>query len=160
MRLAVFSDTHGRTELLAGAVRRSQPDILVHLGDYLRDSRVLSAAFPELPLYAVPGNCDFSREEDTLCFMAGEVRVFATHGHRYFVKSTLDSLLNSAHFSGAGLVLYGHTHTAYISYPAGMTVVNPGSAGLGPEPSFAVIDIRGSAVSAKIEPMLPKDPYI
>ena len=160
MRLAVFSDTHGRTELLAGAVRRSQPDILVHLGDYLRDSRVLSAAFPELPLYAVPGNCDFSREEDTLCFMAGEVRVFATHGHRYFVKSTLDSLLNSAHFAGAGLVLYSHTHTACISYPAGMTVVNPGSAGLGPEPSFAVIDIRGSAVSAKIEPMLPKDPYI
>ena len=162
MRIAVFSDTHGRTELLENAVRRTSPDILVHLGDHIRDSRVLSAAFPDIPLYAVPGNCDFaSREQDTLEFFAGPVKVFATHGHRYYVKSTMDSLLNAAHFSDAKLVLYGHTHIAHIDYPAGMTVVNPGSSGLGAEPSFAQIDISdGGGVAARILPMLPKDRYM
>ncbi len=161
MRLAVFSDSHGRTELLPQAVRRTQPDIIVHLGDHLRDSLALQREFPDIPLYAVPGNCDFaSRAEDTLTFMAGEVLVFATHGHRYFVKSTMDPLLNSAHFAGAGLVLYGHTHAARIDYPAGMTAVNPGSCGLGAEPSFAVIDIRGKIIAARIEPVLARDKYM
>ena len=161
MRLAVFSDTHGRSQLLAQCVRRVQPDILVHLGDYYRDSAVLSREFPSLPLYAVAGNCDFiSREDGALTFSAGGVLVFATHGHRYGVKSTLDSLLNSAHFAGAGLVLYGHTHAARIDYVPGMTVVNPGSSGLGAEPSFAQIDIRDSKISAKILPITPRDPYM
>lgn len=99
--------------------------------------------------------------QDTLEFYAGPVKVFATHGHRYYVKSTMDSLLNAAHFSGAQLVLYGHTHIARIEYPAGMTVVNPGSSGLGSEPSFAVIDISDSGgIAARILPMMPKDRYI
>lgn len=162
MRLAVFSDTHGNTNLMPQAVRRMQPDILVHLGDHIRDSRLLASGFPSIPLYAVPGNCDFaSREQDTLEFYAGPVKVFATHGHRYYVKSTMDSLLNAAYFSGAQLVLYGHTHIARIEYPAGMTVVNPGSSGLGSEPSFAVIDISDSGgIAARILPMMPKDRYI
>ena len=46
MRLAVFSDSHGRTELLPQAVRRTQPDIVVHLGDHLRDSLALQREFP------------------------------------------------------------------------------------------------------------------
>lgn len=112
-----------------------------------------ASEFPSIPLYAVPGNCDFaSREQDTLEFYAGPVKVFATHGHRYYVKSTMDSLLNAAHFSGAQLVLYGHTHIARIEYPAGMTVVNPGSSGLGSEPSFAVIDISDSGGIAAQDP--------
>lgn len=158
MRLTIFSDTHGHTELMASAVRRTRPDILVHLGDHIRDSRILESEFPELPLYAVPGNCDFaSHGQDTLTFMAGAVTVFATHGHRYFVKSTMDSLLNAAHFSGAQLVLYGHTHIARIEYPAGMTVVNPGSAGLGQRPTFAVVDISDSGgIAARILPMFPE----
>ena len=161
MRLAVFSDTHGRNQLLPQCVRRTQPDMIVHLGDHCRDADILSREFPGLPLHAVPGNCDFmSRAEDTICFSAGGILVFATHGHRYGVKSTMDSLLNSAHFAGAGLVLYGHTHIARIDYPAGMTVVNPGSAGLGVEPSFAQIDIRDGKIAAKILPVVPKDPYM
>ena len=155
MRLAGFSDTHGNTNLMPQAVRRMQPDILVHLGDHIRDSRLLASEFPSIPLYAVPGNCDFaSREQDTLEFFAGPVKVFATHGHRYYVKSTMDSLLNAAHFSGAQLVLYGHTHIARIDYYGGMTVVNPGTSGLGPQPSFALIEIGADdRISAKILPI-------
>lgn len=160
MRLIVFSDTHGRCSMLPQCVRRTGPDMIVHLGDHMRDTRIIEESFPEIPLYAVPGNCDFSSAEDTLTFSAGGVLVFATHGHRYGVKSTMDSLLNSAHFAGAQLVLYGHTHIARIDYPAGMTVVNPGSSGLGSEPSFAQIDIREGGIAAKILPVSPKDPYM
>lgn len=155
MILAVFSDTHGNTAGMLSAVRRMRPDVLVHLGDNLRDSAELAREFPELPLHAVPGNCDFARREpDTDTFMAGLVTVFATHGHRYSVKYGLDSLLNAAHFSGAGLVLYGHTHIARIDYYGGMTVVNPGTSGLGPQPSFALIKIGADdRISAKILPI-------
>ena len=155
MILAVFSDTHGNTAGMLSAVRRMRPDVLVHLGDNLRDSAELAREFPELPLHAVPGNCDFARREpDTDTFMAGLVTVFATHGHRYSVKYGLDSLLNAAHFSGAGLVLYGHTHIARIDYYGGMTVVNPGPSGLGPQPSFALIEIGADdRISAKILPI-------
>lgn len=152
MILAVFSDTHGCTAGMLSAARRVRPDVLVHLGDNLRDSALLAQEFPELPLHAVPGNCDFARREpDTETFMAGLVTVFATHGHRYSVKYGLDSLLNAAHFSGAGLVLYGHTHVARIDYYGGMTVVNPGTSGLGPQPTFALIEISpDDRISARI----------
>lgn len=155
MILAVFSDTHGSTAGMAAAVRRVRPDILVHLGDHIRDTAVLEREFPDLPLHAVPGNCDFAaREPDPDIFFAGPVKVFATHGHRYSVKLGLDGLLNAAHFSGAGLVLYGHTHIARIDYYGGMTVVNPGTSGLGPQPSFALIEIGADdRISAKILPI-------
>ena len=155
MILAVFSDTHGSTAGMAAAVRRVRPDILVHLGDHIRDTAVLEREFPDLPLHAVPGNCDFAaREPDPDIFFAGPVKVFATHGHRYSVKLGLDGLLNAAHFSGAGLVLYGHTHIARIDYYGGMTVVNPGTSGLGAKPSFALIEIGADdRISAKILPI-------
>ena len=114
MRLIVFSDTHGRCSMLPQCVRRTGPDMIVHLGDHMRDTRIIEESFPEIPLYAVPGNCDFSSAEDTLTFSAGGVLVFATHGHRYGVKSTMDSLLNSAPLRrGAARPLRPHAHRAH-----------------------------------------------
>ena len=157
MILAVFSDTHGSTAGMAAAVRRVRPDILVHLGDHIRDTAVLEREFPDLPLHAVPGNCDFAaREPDPDIFFAGPVKVFATHGHRYSVKLGLAGLLNAAHFSGAGLVLYGHTHIARVDYYGGMTVVNPGSSGLGTKPTFALIEVTDEGrVAARIMNIMP-----
>ena len=65
--------------------------------------------------------------------------------------------MNAAHFSEAQLVLYGHTHIARIDYPAGMVVVNPGSAGRCQRPTFAVIDISDTGgIAAKILPVFPE----
>ena len=163
-RIVVISDTHKDFLSLRKIAERhmQNADLFIHLGDLEEDVKKLKALYPNLPVRQVRGNCDFaSREADTLEFFALSVKVFATHGHRYYVKSTMDPLLNAAHFSGAQLVLYGHTHIARIEYPAGMTVVNPGSSGLGSEPSFAVIDISDSGgIAARILPMMPKDRYI
>lgn len=152
MKLAVFSDTHGRTLGMLNAAKRVRPDMFIHLGDHIRDGLELAHEFPDIPLYSVAGNCDFSSmEPDRLSFYAGPVKVFATHGHSYSVKYTMDSLLNAAHFAEAVLVLYGHTHIARIDYVGDMTVVNPGSSGLGAKPSFALIDISDDGrISAKI----------
>ena len=72
------------------------------------------------------------------------------------VKLGLDGLLNAAHFSGAGLVLYGHTHIARVDYYGGMTVVNPGSSGLGTKPTFALIEVTDEGrVAARIMNIMP-----
>ncbi len=155
MKLAIFSDTHGNTAGMVRAVRRICPDILVHLGDYVRDTAVLEGEFPELPLYSVSGNCDlFAALPDAMTFLAGPVTVFATHGHRYSVRQSTDSLLNAAHFSGASLVLYGHTHTARFEQMAGMSLLNPGTAGTGATPTFAVAEISNAGeIACRIIPI-------
>ena len=82
MILAVFSDTHGSTAGMAAAVRRVRPDILVHLGDHIRDTAVLEREFPDLPLHAVPGNCDFGRLEALeRVLILDDHRVLIAHGH-------------------------------------------------------------------------------
>lgn len=152
MKLAVFSDTHGSTAGMLSAAKRIRPDVFVHLGDHIRDSLELAHEFPDTPLYAVAGNCDFSsKEPDRMTFLIGTTTVFATHGHGYAVKYTMEPLLNAGHFAEAKLVLYGHTHIARIDYVGDMTVVNPGSSGLGTKPSFAVIDISDDGrIAARI----------
>ena len=100
MKLAVFSDTHGRTAGMLSAAKRIRPDVFVHLGDHIRDSLELAHEFPDTPLYAVAGNCDFSsKEPDRMTFLIGTTTVFATHGHGYAVKYTMEPLLNAGHFA-------------------------------------------------------------
>ena len=152
MKLAVFSDTHGSVSGMLAAARRVRPDVLVHLGDYIRDAEALRREFPDIPLHALKGNCDFaSREDDTITFMAGTVTIFATHGDRYGVKYGTDSLLNAAYFAGAKLALYGHTHIASWQTFGGLQLLNPGSAGTGAHPSFAVVEINdGGGIDCRI----------
>ena len=142
MKLAIFSDSHGHTSGMLRAILRVAPDVLVHLGDYDRDTSILEVGFPDLPLYSVSGNCDYaSHLPDTITFMAGPIRVFATHGHRYAVKSGTDALVTAARSSGASLVLYGHTHIARFQNIGGLSVLNPGTAG-GAYPTFAIVEIN------------------
>ena len=143
MKAAVFSDTHGSTALMAEAVRRVRPDVLIHLGDYERDAEALRREFPQLPLYQVRGNCDLAG----LCPLTdtvplGPVKAFITHGHLYNVNwGRLDSLVYAAQEQGAKLALFGHTHQALYEEIGGVQVLNPGSAGKGRTPSWALIQV-------------------
>lgn len=145
MKLAVFSDSHGFTAGMTAAARRVCPDLLIHLGDYIRDAEALRRELPHIPLHALKGNCDFaSREEDTATFLAGPVTVFATHGDRYGVKYGTDSLINAGYFAGAKLVLFGHTHIPLCQDFGGIKLLNPGTAGMSAHPTFAVVEISDS----------------
>ena len=144
MRLAVFSDSHGFCASMISAVRAYGPDMILHLGDYSRDAEELIKEFPSTPVKAVKGNCDFaSQYPENELFSVEDKTIFMTHGHKYNVKFTLDSMLNSAHFAGADIVLFGHTHKALVLEAAGMRVMNPGTAGTGREPSWAKLEIPG-----------------
>ena len=141
MRIAVFSDTHGLTSPMVDAVSRSRPDAVFHLGDHDRDTEVLLRQFPEIPLYNVAGNCDFSgSERECLAPLFGK-RFFLTHGHAYRVKSTMQLLKARAYEAEADCVLFGHTHEPYNEYDSGRLYLNPGAACDG---RFSILRVESS----------------
>ena len=152
MLLAVFSDSHGSREPMRRAIRAHNPDMVLHLGDYARDAAALADALPGLEVRYVRGNCDVgSPAPETLCFALEGVSVFMTHGHLYSVKYTLQSIANAAHFSGARLALFGHTHQAEYRRMGDVLLLNPGSAGRGDEKTFGLLTVEGGEFSWRME---------
>ncbi len=146
MKLLVFSDSHGNSARMLRAIAQDKPDMVVHLGDGGRDVSEIEKQFPEIPLKAVRGNCDISSNlPDNELFPAGKIRIFITHGHIYGVKWTRSPLIEEAGARGADIVMFGHTHIAHYSMSGGLHVLNPGSCGPSPSPSYAevVIDEKG-----------------
>ena len=143
IKAAVFSDTHGSNALMLEAVRRCRPDVLIHLGDYERDADVLRMEFPEIPLYSVRGNCDIGgTAPDRDVVPLGPVKAFITHGHLYGVKyGRLDSLVYAAMEQGAKIAMFGHTHEADYEEMGGVKLINPGTAGVGRERTWALVEI-------------------
>lgn len=142
MKAAVFSDSHGMTALMKEALRRFRVDMIIHLGDHDRDAQELALEFPHIPLCSVRGNCDLaSSAADKMTLDLGGVKAFITHGHLYRVKYSVDSLVYAAMEAGASLALYGHTHIPAQQDIAGVRLINPGSAGTGRRPTWALIEI-------------------
>lgn len=152
MKLAVFSDSHGRVEPMLSAIEEASPDMILFLGDGASDVEKIKKQFPQIPLRAVRGNCDFNSVlPETDSFTADGVRIFMTHGHLFGVKSgMLYALAEAADNSGAALALYGHTHLARMERVGEITVLNPGSCG-DRAPSFAEIEICSGEFSSRIK---------
>ena len=142
MKAAVFSDTHGSTARMAAKVAELRPDLIIHLGDHDRDAQILRQRFPEIPLYSVCGNCD-PGSDGLLADVVpiGPVRAYITHGHRYNVRWGVDSLVYAAQERECQLALYGHTHIPDSQEIGGVKVVNPGTAGMGPRLTWALITV-------------------
>ncbi len=161
MDLLVLSDSHGRTDAVAEAIRRTRPDGILYAGDGLRD---LSHIDLPCPLWAVRGNCDLLL---TPCIIGGRawepvdeelitldgIRILLMHGHRYGVKGSLGSAIARAALLAADVLIFGHTHTPLerhfspdraTGFPLDkpLTVFNPGSIG-GYEGTFGTLTIRG-----------------
>jgi len=142
MKAAVFSDTHSNTALMVEAVRRTRPDMIIHLGDHARDTEILTLEFPDIPLYSVRGNCDIADDApDTDIVPMGPVKAFITHGHLYNVNWYTDNLVYAAQEQGAKIAMYGHTHAADSCEAGGVYVVNPGTAGKGRELTYAMVEV-------------------
>lgn len=143
MKIAVFSDTHKHINGVLRTIVREHPDLILHLGDHYADAQRIHEQFPEIPMEAVPGNCDYAPSLDETKLLEYEgFRLMITHGHRYSVKYQLDSLLNAAYFQQANLVLFGHTHRALHTVVEGIHLINPGSAGLSTPPTWAKIILQ------------------
>ena len=143
MKALVFSDTHSCIALAEEAVRRRRPDVIIHLGDYVRDAETIREDFPGIPVYCVRGNCDISADApDTDTVQLGPVKAFITHGHLYNVRYDCLGLAYAAMEAGARLAMFGHTHEPLYEEFGGVTVVNPGTAGKGRTLSYAEIDVQ------------------
>lgn len=145
MKIAVFSDTHKKTDIMREVVGADCPEMIIHLGDHDSDAAVLRQDYPFIPVYSVCGNCDYdSQEPEERVLSIGSIRIFVTHGHLFYVREGIDFLVYEAKKHNCQLALYGHTHLADYQEVDGVTVVNPGTAGVGWDLSWALISISDS----------------
>lgn len=150
MKLIVFADSHMDVMTMRHAVERERPDMAIHLGDHLFDAQTLHGSFPETPMHCVRGNCDSDRdgsaqEELLLCGR----KIILTHGHRYRVKAGYGEITAMGVSSGADLVMFGHTHRAFIDKSGNMTLFNPGAVG-GHDRSYGIVHIDEKGIKCKI----------
>lgn len=134
MKVLVFSDSHSDTRFMHDCIGEYQPDVILHLGDYYDDATSIHEAYPQIPMYRVPGNCDDYRAprglEKTIVITIGRVKLMLTHGHLFQVKQHTMSLEYAAMERGVDAVLYGHTHQADCRrLSGGLWVMNPGTCG-------------------------------
>ena len=156
MIAAVFSDTHSNTALMAEAVRRTRPDVIIHLGDHDRDADILRLEFGDIPLYSVRGNCDIaSAAPDWDVVPLGPVKAFITHGHLYNVGyEDVSRLVYAAQEQGAKLAMFGHTHRPFNQEIGGVKVLNPGTAGKGRALTWALVSIfDNGGIACEIKPL-------
>lgn len=145
MRLLVLSDSHGRKNLMLKAVElHPEADAVIFLGDGEGDIDFLKEIYPDIKLYAVCGNCDFSSSLPLfLLEKFGGKTVYAAHGHNESVKYSLYGLKQKARSCSASIALYGHTHVPDTTYEDGIWYVNPGSLSVG---KYAMIDITEKGI--------------
>ncbi|MBQ7879791.1 MAG: metallophosphoesterase [Clostridia bacterium] len=146
-KILVVSDTHGNTkglEKLRPLIEEN--DYLVHLGDGAGDVREYMRDFPE-KVCLCGGNCDFfGNYPDEGVLEIESVKILYCHGHKYRVKSTLETLASEAKKRDCDIALYGHTHTSLVSEIDGVTLINPGSLSrpVGKGGSYCYLVINGS----------------
>jgi len=133
------------------ATALESPQLILHLGDYDRDCGLVEWEFPEIPLRSVRGNCDRSSAGlDVDEFTLSGKRFFMTHGHLYNVKTGYSSIFNSAACRGVDVLLFGHTHIPYYSVYENISIINPGSIGMGGK-TYAVLEFKDSEVKCEIK---------
>jgi putative phosphoesterase len=152
--IAVIGDTHGQTQTILNKLEeREKPDYLLCTGDYYADGKELAARLG-IKFAGVRGNCDYGRQgslEKTI-ELAG-CRLYITHGHRYKVKSSLNSIYYRGLEIKADAVIFGHTHVPYCNRHNGMWLINPGSSSrgrLGSGGSYARLIINDGVITPEI----------
>lgn len=112
LRILVLSDSHGDYFSLKRAIE-AQPtaEAVVFLGDGHMDFERLKPLLASKRVYAVRGNNDFHCEYPrNQIITEGGMKIYITHGHYEYVKSSLGNLASIARRNGCKLALYGHTH--------------------------------------------------
>ena len=160
MKIIVFSDSHGRcdkmTNIISGFKEKAYaPDYIVHLGDYMRDAKILQKQFPEIPVLYVYGNGEYSLEGNDYEkeVEIGGKKIFILHGHTKNVRFSIDTLKMVAGQKKYDMILYGHTHAPMESYHNGTHIICPGSISRdrsGKGESYCMVDITGKDICANI----------
>lgn len=121
--LLIVSDSHGLKDELFELFLKYKDYYIIHLGDYCINDSLLE----KRNICFVRGNCDLSfAPVERLLNIDGNI-IFMTHGHKYNVKSQMNSLYYKALENKANYCLYGHTHIEALFSSEGITFINPGS---------------------------------
>lgn len=148
--IVLLSDTHGNV----GGIDRlenifAESDCIIHLGDTSGDGARIAKKYPD-KTYLINGNCDVMRcGENELVIEIEDLKIFATHGHLYSVKSNLLKLAKRAKALKCGLALYGHTHSAREDEIDGVTLINPGTMSRYSRQSYCYIVVNKDKAVAK-----------
>lgn len=147
----VFSDSHGYNENMLAVLNQKLPDELIFLGDGELDLIPVRKKYPNLIIHHVRGNCDIaSTARLQIIIKCGKKKIFMCHGHTMGVKDSLDTLIDTAFAAEANVVLFGHTHMPYTGFSMAMDIMNPGTIGEYPDPTYGVLTIDGFRVDTKI----------
>ncbi len=151
MRIVVFSDTHGKIQKCINAINiLGKVDMIIHLGDVLRDAQNIEASFPQIPIEYVSGNNDiYSALTEKMIEVCGK-KIFITHGHRYGVKTSLKKLSEEARQQNADMCLFGHTHQSFDGAEYGTRFLNPGSAASYVNSTCGIIEIENEKIKTMI----------
>ncbi|WP_303871580.1 metallophosphoesterase [Acetobacterium wieringae] len=158
MKIGVMSDSHGNLKAVKQAVEEMGPvDVIIHLGDYVEDALYLRT-ITNAPVHILKGNLDSFADQGSMSLETtlGGFRVFACHGHKHGVKNDLHHLYYAGLEKSAQVILYGHTHHAYIEDDGQVLLMNPGSVGaprLDDPASYGLITIEAGEIEAKIIPL-------
>lgn len=157
MRIFVVSDTHGSTKEFLDKVNiMEKPDLIIHLGDYIRDGIKIEREMG-VKTIMVKGNGDYfdlGYNEDEILSIKGKT-IFITHGHKYNVRYGEDNLIYKGMELNADLILFGHTHVPLFFEESGIIVMNPGSPtlprGFNGKKTFGIIEIGDEIIGEIIE---------
>ena len=158
MKIAVISDSHGNLKAVKQAVEEmGQVDVIIHLGDYVEDALYLRK-ITNIPVHILKGNLETFADDGSISLETtlGGFKIFACHGHKLGVKNDLHRLYYAGLEKSAQVILYGHTHHAYIEDDGRVLIMNPGSVGaprMGDPESYGLITIENGEIEAKIIPL-------
>ncbi|MDF2685260.1 MAG: metallophosphoesterase, partial [Clostridia bacterium] len=128
MKFIIFSDSHGYTGKMSEVLFNTNYDLVIHLGDCIRDVEKLKIEYPNSNICIIPGNNDFAFNESNEKILEFDgKKILACHGHKYNVKSGIDRLIYIAKQRQFDIVLFGHTHVTYNKINDGILFLNPGS---------------------------------
>ena len=151
--IVVLSDTHGSKTGVADLLPIiRENDYVVHLGDGVTEIGLIMDNKPK-GVYYCAGNCDYygGVPQEGVLEVEG-VKIFYCHGHRYGVKSCLDTLADRARSLGCKVAFYGHMHIARVDEINDVLLICPGSLRAPKDTggSYAYVVVAGEKVTTSI----------
>ena len=140
MRILVLSDSHGDFFSMKKAIE-AQPtaEVVVFLGDGHMDFERAKPLLEGKRIYEIQGNNDFHcKYPKSQIINEGGLKIYITHGHYEYVKSSLARLNSICRRNSCQLALYGHNHRQQEDNADGIKFFCPGAL---LQDEYGVIDI-------------------
>ena len=161
MTICVFSDTHGDSSGMERTVEYVKPEVVIHLGDFLKDASDIEHIHPGIQVVGVLGNCDSNRSGtyEKMLTLGGK-KLLLIHGssfgfsRRTAISAPTREIIQYAKTRAADILLFGHSHAPVLAFDNGLYIMNPGSASMDKQeskaPTFGIIELHEGGIACKI----------